>query len=667
MTQRFHRFASTARAPQAQLLIPAALLAWALLPLAMAPLASGAEITTWPSYGNDAGGTRYSPLGEITPANVSELEIAWVHHHGDVAIGEGFGTTSAFEATPILVDDTLFICTPFNRVLALDPATGAERWAYDPGVDRAGHWANQLTCRGVSTWKDPTRSDDGVCQRRIFTGTVDARLIALDAKTGLPCPDFGTGGTGGTVDLNPGVGEQAWRGEYSITSAPTIAGELVVVGSAIGDNQRIEAPSGVVRAFDVRTGTLRWAWDLSPPNAESLARAKSTGYVLSTPNVWAPMSVDESRDLLFVPTGNPTPDYATGHRQGLDHFGSSIVALRASTGDVVWHFQTVHHDLWDFDVPAQPTLFSMQRNGPVPAVVQPTKMGMLFIFNRETGEPLFPIDERPVPQGAPPGYVTSPTQPFPRKPPPLVRHALAPEDAWGVTFLDRWACQRTFENLRFEGIYTPPSEQGTLMYPGNAGGSNWGGVAVDSKRQILVANVQDFPWAVTLIPRAEFPGASGQPESGVEYAPQTGTTHGMRREPVLSPLGVPCNAPPWGSLVAVDLATGDIRWSVTLGTIRDIAPVPIPWKLGTPNLGGPLITGGGLVFIGAAADDYLRAFDLDTGDELWQGRLPAGGQATPMTYAIDGRQFVVIAAGGYGRGPMTLGDAIVAFRLPKQP
>ena len=626
----------------------------------LVPMAA-AETSSWPSYGNDAGGSRYSPLSEITPANVTDLEIAWVHHHGDVAIGEGFNTTSAFEATPILVDGTLYVCTPFNRVLALDPATGVEHWAYDPGVDRTAAWANQLTCRGVSTWLDPDRGDGEVCQRRILTGTVDARLIALDAKTGLPCPDFGVKGV---VDLNSGVGDQVWRGEYSVTSPPAIVRGLVIVGSAVADNQRIEAPSGVVRAFDLRSGAMRWAWDLAPPNAESLARAEGSRFVLSTPNVWAPMSVDESRDLLFVPTGNPTPDYASGHRQGLDYYGSSIVALRATTGKIVWHFQTVHHDLWDFDVPSQPTLFSMRREESIAAVVQATKMGLLFIFNRETGEPLFPIEERPVPQGAPPGYVTSPTQPFPIRPPPLVRHSLSPDDAWGLTFLDRGVCRRRFEALRFEGIYTPPSEQGTLMYPGNAGGSNWGGVAVDSERQILIANVQDFPWAVTLIPRAEFPGASGMPEAGEEFAPQTGTTHGMLREAILSPLGVPCNAPPWGSLVAVDLGTGNLRWSVPLGTIRDIAPLPIPWKLGTPNLGGPLITGSGLVFIGAAADDYLRAFDIETGDELWLGRLPAGGQATPMTYSIDGRQYVVIAAGGYGRGPMTLGDAIVAFSLP---
>jgi quinoprotein glucose dehydrogenase len=486
---------------------PALTLCLALAPataLLLAPGALGAETSAWPSYGNDPGGSRYAPFDQITPANVGDLEVAWVMNHGDVAKGPGFRSTSAFEATPILVDGTLFTCTPFNRVLALDPATGEERWSYDPGIDTSANWANQLTCRGVETWLDPERAAGDVCRRRIFTNTLDARLIALDAATGKPCPDFGNDGQ---VDLNPGVGEQEWRGEYSLTSPPAIARGLVFTGSAVGDNVRVDAPSGVVRAWDARTGALRWAWDLAPPDATGLTRAAGTGYVLSTPNVWAPMAVDEARDLLFVPTGNPTPDYATAHRRGLDHYGSSIVALRASTGERVWHFQTVHHDLWDFDVPAQPTLFPLRREGAeIPAVVQTTKMGLLFMFHRESGAPLFPIEERPVPtEAAPEGYVVSPTQPFPVKPPPLVPHSLRPEDAWGVTFWDRGACRETLEALRFDGIYTPPSEQGTLMYPGNAGGSNWGGVAVDPERQLLIANVHDWPWIVKLIPRAESP------------------------------------------------------------------------------------------------------------------------------------------------------------------
>jgi quinoprotein glucose dehydrogenase len=434
------------------------------------------------------------------------------------------------------------------------------------------------------------------------------------------------------------------------------------VGSAVGDNQRVDAPSGVVRAYDVRSGELRWSQDLAPPGHP---RPKK-GYVPATPNVWAVMSVDEERDLVFVPTGNPAPDYYRGDRTELDHYGSSVVALRGSTGEVVWHFQTVHHDLWDFDVPAQPTLVTLEQGGEsVPALIQATKMGLLFVLNRETGAPIFPVVERPVPQDGAPGQTLSPTQPFPVKPPPLVPTSLGPDDAWGLTPWDRGACRRRIEALRFDGMYTPPSLEPTLMYPGNAGGANWGGIAFDPERQLAIVNVMDVPWAVQLIPREDY-ALEREANPGVEFGPQDGMPYAVRREMLLSPLGVPCNAPPWGSLVAVDMRTGEIRWQVPLGTLRDLMPIPLPITVGVPNLGGPIATAGGVVFIAAAMDNYLRAFDVESGEELWRGRLPAGGQATPMTYrGRDGRQFVVVAAGGHGRGGTTLGDHIVAFALPK--
>jgi len=421
----------------------------------------------------------------------------------------------------------------------------------------------------------------------------------------------------------------------------------------------------VVRAFDARSGQLRWAYD-PVPKGQGGPAAAGTGWHLSSPNVWAPMSADEERDLLFLPTGNPSPDYASAWRKGLDDLGSSLVVLRASTGAYLWHFQTVHHDVWDFDVPAQPTLFPLRRQGRViPAVVQATKMGFLFAFQRETGEPLYPIEERPVPQGGEKGFVLSPTQPFPTALPQLVRTRLDPErDAWGITPWDRGTCRRKMKALRWEGIYTPPSTQGSIAYPGNAGGVNWGGVAVDPERQILVANTSDFPWVVTLLPPERLEELRAL-HPDWELSPQRGTPWAVHREMLVSPLGVPCNPPPWGTLATVDLSRAKLLWQVPLGTIRDIAPIPLPIKLGTPTLGGPLVTASGLVFIGAAADDYLRAFDLGSGEELWKARLPAGGQATPMTYAVDGRQYVVIAAGGYGRGPQTLGDAVVAFALPE--
>jgi quinoprotein glucose dehydrogenase len=616
--------------------------------------------TEWPSYGGDSGGQRFADLADITPANVDDLEIAWVHRHGDVSDGKPpFQETSAFEGTPILVDGTLFYCTPFNRVIALDPATGAERWTFDPDIDIHASYSNQLVCRGVSTWLDAERETGAVCRRRIFTGTNSSELIALDAATGKPCPDFGKDGR---VNLLHGPGEPVWVGEYHVTSPPAVVGRSVVVGSAIGDNQRTDAPSGVVRAYDARTGALRWAWDPVRPGTPP---AEGELYVRGTANVWAPMAVDEARDLVFLPTGNSAPDYFGGHRNGKDDYASSLVALRGSTGELVWHFQTVHHDLWDFDVPAQPTLLTLERDGvQVPAVVQATKMGFLFVLHRETGEPLFPVEERPVPQGGVEGEKLSPTQPFPVKPPPLVRQTLSPEEAWGVTPWDRASCRRLLESLRFDGIYTPPSLQGTLTYPGNAGGMNWGGLAVDPKRRWVVARNTDVPWVVRLFPAAEFERERGA-HPGEEVSPQRGTPYGMHRTLALSSLGLPCNPPPWGTLSAVDLNTGEIVWQVAHGTVRDLAPIPLPIELGVPGTGGPLVTGSGLVFIAAAMDDYLRAFELATGKELWKGRLPAGGQATPMSYRAGGRQFVVIAAGGHGRAGTRLGDSLVAFALPR--
>jgi quinoprotein glucose dehydrogenase len=610
---------------------------------------------------------RYAPVEQITRHNVSDLEVAWTYHTGDVSDGTGeVASTSAFENTPILVDGMLVLCTPFNRVIALDPATGAEHWSYDPEIDLSGRYANQLICRGISSWRDSSRDPAATCARRIFMGTNDAFLIALDAASGRPCEDFAVGGR---FDLNPGAGPQKWKGEYQVTSPPEVVGDVVVVGSAVSDNARTDAPSGVIRGFDARTGVQRWAWDLAPPDYDHTTEPTSSeGFALGTPNVWAPMSSDPERDLVFVPTGNPAPDYFRS-RENADHYGSSVVALRASTGEVVWHLQTVHHDLWDFDVPAQPTLFSLRRpEGDRPVLVQATKMGLLFVLDRETGEPIFGLEERPVPQNGAPGQVLSPTQPFPLAPPPLVGQSLSPQDAWGITPFDRAACREALEELRFEGMYTPPTEDWTLMYPGNAGGSNWGGVAVDPERQLLLANTMDLAWKVRLVARDEFE-ATRAANPGREISPQAGTPYGMWRETVLSPLGIPCNPPPWGRLAAVDLESGEILWQRKIGTTRDISPIPIGIELGVPNLGGPLVTRAGLVFLGATLDDYLRAFDVTTGEELWRGRLPAGGQATPMSYEIvdsdaGRRQFVVIAAGGHARGGSRLGDSLVAFALP---
>ncbi len=618
----------------------------------------------WPAYGRDAGGSRYSPLSQVTRDNVRHLEVAWVYRTGDWSDGRGeIESTSAFEATPILVDGLLYVSTPFNRICALDPTTGQEKWVFDPEIDLKANYANQLTSRGVSFWRDSNAPQDPSAHR-IFTATNDARLIAISADTGQLCADFGNEGE---VDLDAGVGERRHRGEYQVTSPPAIAGDMVIVGSAVSDNSRIDAPSGVIRGYDARSGELQWSWDLAPPDGPARKDLVSdAGYALGTPNVWAVMSVDEERDLVFVPTGNPAPDYYGGLREGHDYYGSSVVALRASTGEVVWNFQTVHHDLWDFDVGAQPTLTNIVRDGEeIPAVIQATKMGLVFTLHRETGEPIFEVEERPVPQTTVPGESTSPTQPFPVKPPPLVGTSLSPEDGWGPLGFGSEECKQAIADLHFEGMYTPPRvNEPTLMYPGNAGGSNWGGVAVDPNRQILIANVIDMAWVVTLIPADEIDEARRK-NPGVEIGRQEGTPYGVMRRMLTSSMDLPCNPPPWGTLAAVDLSDGNILWQEPLGTVRDLAPVPIPVKYGTPNLGGPMVTSSGLVFIGAAMDDYIRAFDVETGKEMWKRRLPAGGQATPMTYRVtpDQPQMVVIAAGGHGRMGSKLGDSVVAFAL----
>ncbi|HYM12532.1 MAG TPA: pyrroloquinoline quinone-dependent dehydrogenase [Bryobacterales bacterium] len=631
---------------------PAIILALA----AVAGIAPGAGPADWPVYGRDAAGTRYSPLAQITRQNVRQLRVAWIYHTGDVLDGEKTGKPIAFEATPIEVDGTLYFPTPFDRVIALDPETGQERWKYDPKVDLTVPYGDGLVSRGVASWRDSKRGAKGPCRRRIFLATLDARLIALDAATGLPCADFGKGGQ---VDLSQGVG--SFRpGEYHMTSAPTVAGDIVVVGSAIDDNQRMQMPSGVVRGYDARTGARRWSWDPTPKGETGAA------------NAWSTMSADPERDLVFVPTGSASPDYYGGGRKGSDLYANSVIALRASTGKLAWAFQSVHHDLWDYDVTAQPTLITLRRGGKeIPAVIVTSKTGNVFVLDRRTGAPLFPVEERPVPQSDVPGEQTSPTQPFPSAPPPLVPQMLTAEDAWGVTPEDRARCREWIQSLRSEGIFTPPSlarngKQGTLAFPGHLGGVTWGGVAVDPGQAVMVVNTNRLAAGVTLIPREKLrETARAKPEP--EYASQTPAPYAMSRQFLfIGPNVRPCNPPPWGALTAVDLAAGKVRWEVPLGTMSASARVPEAAHEGSVNLGGPMITAGGLVFIAAARDNFLRAFDIASGEELWKAELPAGGQATPMTYQVrgGGKQYVIIAAGGHGRFRTKLGDAVVAFALP---
>ncbi|HYN82764.1 MAG TPA: pyrroloquinoline quinone-dependent dehydrogenase [Gemmatimonadaceae bacterium] len=621
----------------------------------------------WSAYGRDPGGARFSPLTEINKSNVSGLREVWRYRTGDVSDGTVYPRKSTFEATPILFAGTLYLSTPFNRVIALDPETGAERWSYDSKIDRTIRYSEAFASRGVSAWSNPSAQPNAVCARRIFLPTIDARLIALDAATGKPCQDFAAGGT---IDLTLDVGPVA-KGEYGVTSPPAVVSGVVIVGSSMGDNRGVDLERGTVRAFDARTGAKRWSWDPIPrrrgdPGSETWDSAAATR--TRAANAWGVLSADPARDLVFIPTGSASPDYYGGLRPGKDLYANSVVALRASTGHFVWGFQVVHHDLWDYDVAASPALFTWRRDGKeTPAVAIATKQGHLFVLDRLTGKPLLPVEERPVPASKVTGESAWPTQPFPVATPNLVGStAMAADSAWGVSAEDRAACRAMMTGTRSEGIFTPPSYEGSVVYPGSVGGTNWGGASVDTDKGILVTSVNRLVQVVRVIPRDNLRAASDSGRRfGIDFASQRGTPYGMSRRFLLSPKGVPCNSPPWGELVAVDLSSGAIRWKVPLGMIPSLAAVSGSDKWGSISLGGPITTTGGIIFVGGTMDDYIRAFDTQTGAELWKGKLPAGGQATPMTYRspASGRQIVVIAAGGHGGLGTTLGDYVVAFAL----
>jgi quinoprotein glucose dehydrogenase len=626
--------------------------------------APAGEESSWSRYGGDDGGNRHSALTQIDRTNVSELEMVWTYRTGELGAGFARAAKLSFEATPILAQGSLYLSTPTSIVIALDPETGKERWRHDPRIPRDRRYA-EATSRGVSSWLDSSADPRAPCSHRIFIGTLDARLIALDGASGRRCAAFGDRGI---VDLSAEV-RATVAGEYLVTSPPAIYRDVVIVGSAIGDNRGVELERGVVRAYDARTGTLKWSWDPIPTSdAEATARGWTPEAARRTGggNAWSMLSVDAGRGLLFVPTGAPSPDFYGGERSGNNEYANSIVALRADTGALVWHRQLVHHDLWDLDLAAQPLLVDIEREGKsIPTVVQATKTGLLFVFDRETGEPVFEVVERPVPQSDVPGETTSRTQPFPATPPLVSHAAVTPEDAWGLTFYDRGKCRDKIAGYRSEGIFTPPSLRGSIMWPSYVGGVNWGSLAFDHERQLVLAAVNHLPMVVTLIPRDELRRMQDSGHTDSEFSNQTGTPYGMRRELLASPFGLPCTAPPWGTLAAIDLRRNAIRWQVLLGSTRDMTPWFLPPRtIGMPNMGGPIVTAGGLVFVAAATDNYLRAFDVQTGRELWKGRLPAGGQATPMTYEARGRQFVVIAAGGHGSLDTTRGDYVVAFALP---
>ncbi|MBZ9765861.1 glucose/quinate/shikimate family membrane-bound PQQ-dependent dehydrogenase [Mesorhizobium sp. CA6] len=613
----------------------------------------------WQFYGRTPFGQRYSPLDQITPDNVAKLQPAWTYRTGDVKGPDDIGETT-YQVTPLKIGDALFICTPHNFAIAIDAASGKEKWRYDPKIKLDPNRQHQ-TCRGVSYYADAKIAAGQPCAQRIYLPTSDARLIALDAANGQVCPSFAEGGTLNLMANMP----YPKSGYYYSTSAPLIVAGKIIVGGAVNDNYSTEEPSGVIRAFDAGTGALLWNWDSGNPDATTPLPAGQT-YTHNSPNMWSTASADEKLGLLYVPLGNQTPDQlGMGRSANVEKFSSSITALDLNTGQLRWVRQTVHHDLWDMDVPAQPSLVDITTaNGVVPALVGPTKQGDLYVLDRRTGEPIIPVKDVPAPGGAIEGDHASPTQPasdlsFNPKP-------LTGADMWGITMFDQLACRIELKKLRYEGRYTPPSLQGSLIYPGNFGVFNWGGVAVDPVRQVMFGMPTYLAFTSKLVPRADVPppGDTKGSEQGLNR--NEGAPYAVVMGPFLSPLGIPCQAPPWGYVAGVDLKTGNIAYKHRNGTVYDMTPLPLPLKVGVPGIGGPMITAGGVAFLGAAVDDYLRAYDLTTGRQLWRARLPAGGQSTPMTYTVaDGRQFVVIVAGGHGSVGTKPGDYVMAYTLPK--
>ncbi len=637
---------------------------------------SAAHPDDWRAYGRTQAGTRYSPLAQINQQNVKDLQLAWTFETGDKK-GPHDPVEITNEVTPIKVGDMLYLCSPHQILFALDAATGKEKWRFNPGL-KADPSFQHVTCRGVSyhetagatpAQKGAGQPASAPCARRIILPVNDGHLFEVDAETGQRCAGFANNGDLDLQHLQP----VTTPGQFEPTSPPVVTEKVIVVAGSVTDNYSTREPSGVIRGFDVETGKLVWAFDPGSDTPNAIPDDQHT-FVHNSPNAWAPAAYDPKLDLVYLPMGVKTPDIWGGDRTPeYERYASGLLALNASTGKLAWFYQTVHHDLWDMDLPAQPTLADItDTNGKViPVVYAPAKTGNIFVLDRRTGALVVPAPEQPVPQGAAKGDHVSPTQPFSKL---TFRPAknLTGADMWGATMYDQLACRIIFHRLRYQGPFTPPSEQGTLVFPGNLGMFEWGGLAVDTDRQIAIANPIALPFVSRLIPRGPQnpiePPQAGQSGTGTEVGiqPQYGTPFGVTLNPFMSPINLPCKEPAWGYVAAIDLKTNQIVWKKRIGTVRDTAPVPLPFKMGVPMLGGPVTTAGHVFFIGATADNYIRAYSTDTGEELWRARLPAGGQATPMTYEVNGRQFVVIAAGGHGSFGTKLGDYVVAYALPSR-
>jgi quinoprotein glucose dehydrogenase len=620
----------------------------------------------WLHFGNGRGGNRYSPLAQIGPANVGALEEVWRYSLGPEPSGE----PAPFEATPLKVGDRLFVCSGYNDITALEAESGRQLWRFAPRASVEGIFGQ--TCRGVTYFKRGDAPLGTPCTESIYTATIDSRLLAVDASTGKPCPDFGRAGA---VDLLQGL-SAAPTGYYHVTSPPTeIAGKLVI-GGWVTDGQMTGEPSGVIRAYDAVTGELAWAWDMGRPDRTGLPAPGET-YTPGTPNSWSVMSADPGLGLVYVPMGNATPDYYGAHRTPeMERYSSSVVALDAQTGRPRWHFQTTHHDLWDYDVASQPVLVDLADGRP--ALLQPTKRGELFLLDRRTGAPIAPVEERPVPVSRAVGERSARTQPFSVGMPSFRGPRPSERTMWGLALIDHAWCRLRFRQARFDGPMTPvEAERPTITWPGSLGGHNWGSVAIDPVARVAIVNSSHVLTYSQLIPRKQAdemglkPVAKPSFENVAGPAPQAGTPYAVSVAPFLSPLLAPCNEPPYGLISAVDLDTRTLLWQKPFGTARDSGPLLIrtglPIPMGVPNIGGAVVTAGGLAFIGATQEHMFRAYDVRTGRELWKARLPAGGNANPMSYWSDksGRQFVVIAAGGHGGILSGYGRELIAYALPQ--
>lgn len=630
----------------------------------------------WQAYGRTEYGDRYSPLRQITPYNIHKLQEAWRIRTGDLPT-DNDPVELTNQNTPLKANGMLYACTAHSKVLALDPDTGAEIWRFDPQIKSPVGFKGfaHMTCRGVSYYDEnnyvnmdgspaPKISEAGMavvraCPRRLYLPTADARLIALNADNGKICEGFGKQGV---IDLTTGIGPFTAGGYYS-TSPAAITRQLVIIGGHVTDNESTNEPSGVIRAYDVHDGHLVWNWDAGNPEATApLAAGKF--YTRNSPNMWSLASVDEKLNMVYLPLGNQTPDqWGADRTPGAEKFSAGIVALDLTTGKVRWNYQFTHHDLWDMDVGSQPTLLDMATaDGAKPALIAPTKQGSLYVLDRRDGTPIIPIQEVPVPQGAVEGDHTSPTQA--RSDLNLLGPDLTEQAMWGASPFDQMLCRIQFRELRYEGQYTPPSLQGSLVYPGNVGVFNWGSVSVDPVRQLLFTSPNYMAFVSKLVPRADVAAGSKRESETSGVQPNSGAPYAVIMHPFMSPLGIPCQAPAWGYVAGIDLNKGKVVWKHKNGTSRDSSPLPIGLPIGVPSMGGSIVTASGLGFLSGTLDQYLRAYDVNTGKELWKSRLPAGGQATPMTYTgKDGKQYVLVTAGGHGSLGTKMGDYVIAYKL----